>query len=220
MNKNRNNIVFIHIPKTSGTYILNVLFNTNNLKAQHKKITEYDIKNKEVAFCVRNPMKWYISFYNFFYKPNHDISNFFQNIVKKYNDINPFINDLLNKKKIFNIYSNKLTHYDKFYINSKNNYGILTNYYLYFFDIKDTNEEIIINKLLQIKKNYNCFYTENLKEDLINFSKKKKVSIFKNYIDKEINKNKYFYNLNSLNQNIINLIKKKERIFFKVFYSD
>jgi hypothetical protein len=217
MTNNRDSIVFIHIPKASGTYVLNVLFNINNLKAEHKKITEYNIKNKEVAFCVRNPIKWYISFYNFFYKPNHAISNFFQNIVKNYNDINSFINDLLNKKQIFNIYSNKLASYDKFYINSKNNYGILTNYYLYFFDIKDNDEQIIINKLLQIKKNYNCFYTENLKEDLIKFSEKKKVSIFKNFLNKEINKNNYYSN--SLNQNIISLIEENERIFFKVFYS-
>ena len=95
---NREKIQYIHIPKTGGTFVLNCLFSTNNLIAEHKKLEN---NNKIILSCIRNPYVFYESFFNFFYKPNHKIGNKFQNIIKNYKSIDIFINDILNNKKEF-----------------------------------------------------------------------------------------------------------------------
>lgn len=203
---NRDKVFYVHIPKTGGTFVLNSIFNTNNLKAEHYKLNENE--NRIILCSIRNPISFYESFYNFFLKPNHKISNSFKNIVKEFNNINEFTINLLNNKNLFNKYN--INKYDKFYINSKNTYGLLTNYLLYFLNYKDGNiEDFLKNKIKQIE----FIKTENLKDDLVKFCKKYNLDYIN--INKKINKN---VQIEKLNEATIDLIKKKDELIFKLFY--
>ena len=130
---NRESIIYIHIPKTGGTFVLSTIFFKDNLYAEHYKITTYpNIQNKTIIATIRNPLGFYNSFYNFFKYPNHKITNKFQDTISKFDNINNFLKILLTKKNeiVIDIFAD----YDKYYFNAKNNYGLLTNYYLYFFN--------------------------------------------------------------------------------------
>lgn len=210
---NRDKIQYIHIPKTGGTFVLNCLYSTNNLSAEHIRIQQ---SNKIVLSCIRNPYNFYESFFNFFNEPNHKISNKFQYIAKEYNNIDIFINDILfNKTNFFNINNQNISSaFDKYYFNSTNNYGILTNYLLYFFGYKNGDIEIFIKKL---KNKVNFLKTENLKNDLIDFCKQNDINYNKEHINKYINKNKIKYILSDSSKKII---YEKEILIFKYFYNN
>ena len=50
------NLVFIHIPKTGGTYINQVLFNSNDLSASHKCIKHMgNLENKIITYLFCEP---------------------------------------------------------------------------------------------------------------------------------------------------------------------
>ena len=60
--------LFVHFPKTGGTYIRNVLSNNskrvvkNNYHRSHAPISEIDLTQYNFTFgCVRNPIEWYES---------------------------------------------------------------------------------------------------------------------------------------------------------------
>ena len=98
MNKNnRNKVVYIHIPKCGGTYILNVLYNSNSFNPEHKQISKYNTKNKIVLSSIRNPISFYESYYNFLKYPNHRLFNKMSLIAKTFDHIDKFLKDLLNK---------------------------------------------------------------------------------------------------------------------------
>ena len=184
---NRNKIQFIHIPKTGGTFVLNCLFSTNNLMAEHRKIEK---NSKIILGCIRNPYSFYESFFNFFYKPNHKIGNKFQYITKKYDSIDIFINDLLNNKKQFfnQNKDNLIVNYDTYYFNINNNYGLLTNYLLFFYNYNGIQDNKSIESFLKnLSKNITFLKTENLRDDLINFCNKYNIEYNRKYIDTYIN---------------------------------
>lgn len=74
--QNRKIVTFCHIPKTGGTEILNRLYNTKSLAAEHRVLNKSELsKGKNVLFCVRDPVDWYLSLINFYRFPNHRISS-------------------------------------------------------------------------------------------------------------------------------------------------
>jgi hypothetical protein len=207
--KIRDKLVYIHIPKTGGTFILNTIFQKKDLIAEHFKITNYDCENKIIFTTVRKPINFYNSLYNFFKKPNHPISNSFQFCVQKYDNINTFIKTLLNeKKKLTNVSSS----FDKYYINSNNKYGLLTNYFLYFFDYKGGDIDTFF---INLKKKVYILKQENLKEDTINLCNKFNLNYDNKKIDTKINKNNYTQYVDKATED---LIKEKDYLIYKHFY--
>ena len=208
---NRESIIYIHIPKTGGTFVLSTIFFKDNLYAEHYKITTYpNIQNKTIIATIRNPLGFYNSFYNFFKYPNHKITNKFQDTISKFDNINNFLKILLTKKNeiVIDIFAD----YDKYYFNAKNNYGLLTNYYLYFFNYEKGDIDDFFKNL---KQKIIFLKQENLKEDTINFCNKFNILYDKTKIDLYINKN--IHN-QKLSNELKDLIYKKDFLIFKYFY--
>lgn len=188
MNKNnRNKVVYIHIPKCGGTYILNVLYNSNSFNPEHKQISKYNTKNKIVLSSIRNPISFYESYYNFLKYPNHRLFNKMSLIAKTFDHIDKFLKDLLNKNIKTNL---KLLDMDKYYFQAKNNYGLLTNYILFYFNYNGDHSEADIYKFIKnLKKKVTFVKMENLTQSMINFSNKHQIELYKKHLHKRINKN-------------------------------
>ena len=210
---NRNKVVYVHIPKCGGTYALNLLYNTNNFNPEHYTLNSYNTKNKIIITSIRNPISFYESYYNFLKYPNHKIRNKMTLIVKNYPNINDFLRDLLYKKIKTNL---KLMEMDKYYLNSKNEYGLLTNYVLYFFNYKGNHtEKDIYNFIENLKKKIKFIKMENLTNGLLELEKKKQIILHKKHLNKKINKN--IKKENITDEYIKIMIYLKERPIFDLF---
>ena len=217
MDKNRERIAYIHIPKMGGTYLLNTLFNKNNLYAEHLKKKEMNVRNKHILVSVREPVSFYISFFNFFKNPNHKIQNRFVKIVKKYSNLDKFLIDILSNKAKFSSYTG-LSPFDRMYVSSKNNHGLLTNYFIYFFSIEYKSRDDLHRSILNIKEQYHILYFESLANDLKTFCEAKNIQYNREKLQsRNINKNTKPYT--NISDEVVNLIKKKDRIIYDVFYS-
>ena len=207
-------VIYIHIPKCGGTYVINVLYGTNNLNAHHTSIRNYDIRNKTVLATIRHPISFYNSFYNFLKFPNHPIRNPMKYIVEKYDDINVYTEDLLNKTFILN---RPLNMFDTFYMKSNNKYGLLTNYILFFFDYRGDHSEKDIYKFMGKLVNDVKFIKmeDNLSEQLIKFSKENNIQLYEEFLDKKINAN--VKNQLIENHDLKKLIYEKDRPIFDIF---
>tara|TARA_Y100000992_G_scaffold26683_3_gene15094 strand:+ start:954 stop:1583 length:630 start_codon:yes stop_codon:yes gene_type:complete len=206
----RERFIYIHIPKTGGTFILNTIFNKQNLQAEHNMVKSYNIKNKIIFTTIRDPINFYNSLYNFFKTPNHPINNTFKQFVQKHDNINDCIKIILSEKhKITDISSN----FDRYYIRSENNYGLLTNYYLFFFNYEGGDINDFFKK---IKQKVFFLKQENLKNETIDFCNKFNINYNKEKINKFINKNEYTQYVDEFTKK---LILQKDCLIYKHFYS-
>jgi len=103
-NFDKNNIRFIHIGKTGGTYIRSVL----KLKQYHLK-NNYKLNNEIYIIWLRNPIKRFVSAFYFSYS-NINFNIYKYNNISLNNCSNPF---WVNKKKINNNYYLFNYRYDK-----------------------------------------------------------------------------------------------------------
>lgn len=205
--------LFIHVPKTGGTYIQNTIFYSNNLSTDHSSIKHRgNISNKTIFTTIRKPIGFYNSMFNFYKNPNHSIRGQVKNTVNDFNDINKFTYTLLTNKEYFKKH-NYNTGYFTYYIKSKNNYGLLTNYYLYFFDYKGGDIDTFF---INLKKKVHFLKQESLKEDTIHFCNKFNIKYNKTKIDQYINKNEQSQ---CLDDKTCELIKEKDYFIYKHFYS-
>ena len=134
-------------------------------------------------------------------------------IVKNYPNINDFLRDILYKKIKTNL---KLMEMDKYYLNSKNEYGLLTNYVLYFFNYKGNHtEKDIYNFIENLKKKIKFIKMENLTNGLLELEKKKQIILHKKHLNKKINKN--IKKENITDEYIKIMIYLKERPIFDLF---
>ena len=60
-----NNAVFLHIPKTGGTWVKEVLSSYQLDFREHSLDVPISHKDKSVFVFVRNPWAWHVSFYNY-----------------------------------------------------------------------------------------------------------------------------------------------------------
>ena len=218
-------IFFIHIPKTAGSYISLVLLdkkmskddmNNSCVRVNHIPVTEINIRSKICFTVIRNPYSFYRSLYNFFHNPPHQILNKFQDFVKSYNNIDDFIKALLAEKhKLCGI---SLTPYDRFYVNSKNKYGLLTNYFLYFLGYKgDTGDVEKIKKFIDKRLGQvEILKQENLDQDLLDFAQKYSLNINENYYRQKINTS--VKKQSEISHDMKKLIKEKDSLIFDLFY--
>lgn len=212
------NLVFIHIPKTGGTYINQLLFNSNDLSASHKCIKHMgNLKNKIVFATIRNPVSFYNSTYNFYKYPNHPLRSKVKGIVNKYNDINEFTKELLTNKEAFaNGYDKNAKYFKHYILSSPNEYGLLTNYFLFIFHYKDYHTPGDVDGFFEhIKNKVHFLKQENLKQDTLDFCNKFNIPYDKTKLDKYVNKNDQ---KQSVNKEIEALIKEKDYLIYKHFY--
>lgn len=108
------NFVFIHMPKTGGTFVTNVLFKlkktlqTREIKISHpwipfwktnlKHATCCDIpdshRNKKVLACIRNPYDLYVSAYEFGWWKRREYPGYFRRLVTGFDDRYPDFPDI------------------------------------------------------------------------------------------------------------------------------
>lgn len=211
---NRSKVIYIHIPKTAGTYILNVLYGTNNLIAEHRKLSSFkDLKNKMIISSIRHPIDFYNSYYNFFKYPNHKISNPLKNTIQNYNNIDDFTMDLLNKSNNLKKEIDKSVGSGdlKYYLKSNNNYGFFTNLYLYYFDYQNGDIETFLRDLTT---KVHFLRQDKVKQALQEFCEHHQLVYQKKTINNYINKNK---KNDYLNDKVISLITKKDKLLFEIF---
>ena len=206
-------ILFIHVTKTGGTYIQNTVFNSKNLTTNHGSIKQRGkISNKIIFTTIRKPISFYNSMFNFYKNPNHSINGKVKDTVNDFDDINKFTYTLLKNKEYFKKQNYKALYF-RYYINSNNNYGLLTNYYLYFFGY---NGGDIDTFFINLKKKVHFLKQENLKEDTIKFCNKFNIKYNKEKIDQYINKNEI---TQCVDNKTCELIKEKDYLIYKYFYS-
>jgi hypothetical protein len=82
--KVRDRVIYIHIPKTGGTFILNTIFNKNNLQAEHKVLSSYKSKDKIIFITYDLIVAGSADRDD---KHNPDYNNKWNKNIKKYNQV-------------------------------------------------------------------------------------------------------------------------------------
>ena len=214
MSTNRDKVLFVHVPRTGGTFVLNVLFDTRSLHAEHKKLDTSGVGTKRILSCVRNPIDWYGSLFNFFKYPRRQIGNRFQRIVGLYEDIDLFTADLLERSLPRR--GLELAPMDSYYFSHQNGFGLLTNYLLHFFDFAGEHVEDEITDFVRNLPSRCVFLRqENLREELLAFSEENDLSLERNLLDRRINEST---KRQHLDEETVRLIETRERPVFDVFY--
>ena len=223
-----NNLYFVHIEKSAGTFIEKILKNTKyEIILNHQPLRMRRLKNLNYNFftTIRDPIDFYKSLYYFFKLKHLTLKNRLKNLKNYnfYNFIQIMTNPIFFKKYII---INNIPHnlYNTMYsLSNDKNIGYYT---FMFLNTLCKNNSIINNK--NIENNIKNFPFFNV--DIININNLN-INLLKYFSTKNIhNKNTIYYRLKTFNKinttnniskikihsNIIKLIKEKDKIIYKL----
>jgi len=171
---------FIHIPKTGGTSLTNILNKINNteLLTVHDSIRILDVQNYFIFTIIRNPFTRIVSAYTHKVRKN-EFNYDFQTFLKKYNE-----NHLDMLPQSYYIHEgaseNKNVSYIIRYENYNEDIKKLLKKLNYTSDIPHLNRNPIYEKhpLLNQEQYYSSFYTEEWMIELVKERYKNDFKIF------------------------------------------
>ena len=170
-NKYENKIYFIHIPKTGGVYVENILSSINKQKniffcpGHFFKPFFLKKKRNEYFIIIRDPTKWMISAFYAIKNLKKNKSYLEEKIFKKYPEFNDLLEDLYSNGK------RNVTAKQAF-----NNLYVLNEGYRFFF-IKKIFEK---NKPIYIIEQENLNYELNIFLEKFNFNISSFKEVFRN----------------------------------------
>jgi hypothetical protein len=219
---NVSNLKIIHIPRTGGTFLGELL---KGLNTSHSNIFDQGFGvNTKIIYIKRNPFDWYGSIYNTHAVPNQEGRMWgyvskpsFIECFKLINDKNKLV-EFLQEYNIKDIDIEIDCH-----INSCNNYGYYTNSIFYYCKGRNMNtgdHKEIIECFDWIKERCNIIEINNLSKEIELFCNEYDIEYDKNIVNKKINSSEGEDYSHLYDEDMKNHIIEKERIYFEYFYPE
>ena len=201
---------FVHIPKTAGTYILK-LFN-KPWRGHVPANSDSDV----IMTVIRHPVAFYTSLYHFFRDPSKNINNYAKHIAQK-EDINTFIRTMIDGKCLKRYCRDHQLSvnvaYDQFHIDQENEYGLLMNYLMFFFNCTSVSDTFSF-----LDERVDVLLYENLEQELEDFIKKYHLSVNATVRGVFINRTSKS-SRSVIDKEVVKLINDRERAVIGKYYS-
>lgn len=188
---------FIHIPKSAGTYISNVL----GCQKNHAPVKlRY---NPPYLICLRNPFSTYISLYFFLRQKKNSFQ--IQRIAKRMS-LNQFIQTIVNS----NTLTKEITRLTPLF-DIQGDYGLYTHFLMYLANPNDYSDVKMVLSVIQ--DTFHIIRFTNIQEDLTLFNPQ--LSLPREQINKSI------WAINEvLTDDTIHLVLIKDRLVIEHFFPD